>query len=170
MGVNLKQLQVILTAGEATDITPEARRTRFLRSCEGFDPSPPMDGERNTLQSGDGSEMMNYLPLQRCPIEGARGNYDAALDPPAWTGVEDSSAPGYDQDTMSNPDTMSLIVLALAGVEGNIIATVLNGNGQNPVGAFAGYQGAGACVYQEFWGGIPAIQYGAQFLGGYGDA
>jgi len=135
-----------LIVGEALDYPPPAKGHRKLRLMTGVDLSPP-GAERNMLVSADGSEMLNTWPLQRAHIQGAAGNWNGS----AWTGAEDKDAVGYNEDLHSNPNSMTLLMITIPGIKGDIFCSFHNGNGYNLFGSGAGFNGFCCSVAQETW-------------------
>ena len=132
--------------GEALDYPGAAKGHREVRLFTGMDLSA-QGAERNMLITADGSEMLNNLPLQRAHIQGAAGVWNGST----WSGSENTAAGTYNQDLHSDPGSMSMLMLTLAEIKGDVFCDFHNGNGYNLFGTGAGMQGFCCAVYQETW-------------------
>lgn len=154
-------VQLKRTIGEATDVVATAGSTLGLRELVNFIPSSePYGAGVNQFRSPPGADMLNNIPLTRAPLNGANGN---AGSPP----YEDMDAVGYDQDTMSDPGSMTVLVMSLKDIEGNVVVFVHNGDSLNPWSWSSGRQGEMLNLWQEKWGG-QRLYGGAPNLLGYG--
>lgn len=161
--------------GESNDQARPAKRVRRLRELVNLYPSLPVDAERNKLVTMDGADMLTQRFLQRCPLFGAVGNIlvypgYATVD---WLGNEDDtqtasgSRPAWNPNDMSDPNTVSFIMLAFPNVQGNVFCNVSNGDGRYfPFGTEAGKSGTVLSVNNEQWGGAKKIASG--FASGVG--
>lgn len=163
---NFEEIIFRLMVGEALDYAPEAKGHRKCRLLTGVDLSP-QGAERNMIVTADGSEMLNNLPLQRAHIQGAAGVWNGST----WSGSENTAAGTYNEDLHSDPNSMTMLLITIPGVKGDIFADFHNGNGYNLFGSGAGWQGFCSGVHQELWDADEPAGVGAglQAHGAFGE-
>jgi len=161
----LKLRNVKLLRGEASDASPYNKNTLFLKGIEGYDAGPVLDGDRNTIISAGGSDFVTSRYLQRAPFGGATSDADELTT--------------HEVDHLnSQPGSMTLVILSIPDIKGNMFAWTSNGNNDiltqtiftgvaNPR-EFLGHQGHVVSVYQELWGGkTPVTRAGTPYISGH---
>jgi len=152
MPIKIKNIRLL--RGEAFDASRYNKNTLFIRGLEGFDVGPALDGDRNTIVSAGGSEFVTTRYSQRAPFGGATSD------------AEELSSNEVDH-LNSKPGSMTLLILSIPGVKGNVLSWTSNGNNDittqvlvpdvpNPR-QWLGHQGHVLSVYQELWGGKEGV-------------
>jgi len=157
--------KVGLITGQASDVSLYNKNAFLLRGVEGCDLGPVINGDRNTIISASGSEFLTSRYLQRAPFGGAT------------SAAAENIAHSVDH-VNSQPGSMTLVILSIPGVKGNLFAWTSNGNndittqvlfaGQANPRQFLGHQGHVVSVYQELWGGkAPVSRAGTPYIAGH---
>ena len=132
MPLKVANYQSVLT--QVADKPKTGRDTRHVERVNGLNIGLQVGGV-NKLISSEGCDMVTLKGLTRAPIQGASGE--------SFQDINFDSA----------PDSMTLVLLNIPGVRGNIVGNVLNGNGIDLTGEFSGRAGEVVNLHQELWRG-----------------
>lgn len=117
--------------GQETD-QPQGGSSRRFERFQGFDSSATSERRTAKAVSNDGFQVLSTGPIQSNPIGGALAPAEGETD---YRGKR------------------SLVILKYPGIQGNVLATVSNGNATNPSDSAVGTEGKIRGVAQEIWRG-----------------
>ena len=132
MPLKVQRYDAILS--QAADQVRTSRDPRYLDFINGMNIGVMVGGVSKAV-SCEGSDLVTLKGMLRAPLSGGGGE----------------SVENIDFD--SPPDSMTLVLLEIPGVRGNIFCNVQNGNGLDVTGEFSGLAGEVVNIHQELWKG-----------------